>query len=228
MGFSQGAIGAYRLLMDAYYANEEGPAIDDVYVIGRATTPAERRNVDKALEKFERRGDRYYHKRVEEELAAFRARSKAGTESAEKRWRKDAKGDAKDMPIECQTLSEGDAAEMLASSHKPIPSPSLRSGEGRARKRPKHSLPPDFGLSERVIDWARGKGYDRLPEHLDAFRLKAVANDYRYVDWDHALMNAIEADWAGLRRNGNQPRGQDAVAAAIESLARKEAAGAAH
>lgn len=68
------------------------------------------------------------------------------------------------------------------------------------RKKPKTPLPEGFGLSERVIDWAKGKGYDRLQEHLDAFRLKAVANDYRYVDWDHALMNAIDADWAGLRK----------------------------
>lgn len=127
MGFSQGAIGAYRLLMDAYYANEEAPAAEDVYVIGRATTPAERKNVDRALTKFTLKDGRYCHKRVEEELAAFRARSETGGANANKRWQKNAKNDAKphattmpkEMPEECQTVSEGHAAEMLASSHKP-------------------------------------------------------------------------------------------------------------
>lgn len=80
MGFSQGAIGAYRLLMDAYYANEEAPAEEEVYVIGRATTPAERKAVDKALTRFDLRDGRYYHKRVEEELALYRARAEHNRE----------------------------------------------------------------------------------------------------------------------------------------------------
>lgn len=130
LGFSQGAIGAYRLLMDAYYANETAIAADDVYVIGRATTPAERKSVDKALTKFELKAGRYYHKRIEEELAAFRSRSAAGTTSAEKRWQKNAKADAKhdanSMPPECETLCQSHAAGMLASSQKPIkPKPPL-------------------------------------------------------------------------------------------------------
>lgn len=65
-------------------------------------------------------------------------------------------------------------------------------------KRPKVPLPVDFGLSERVIDWAKARGYGRLQEHLDHFRLKAAAHDYRYADWDSAFMEAIKADWAKL------------------------------
>lgn len=63
-------------------------------------------------------------------------------------------------------------------------------------KRPKTPIPIDFGLSERVIEWAAAHGFGHLQEHLDSFRLKAVAHDYRYSDWDAALMNAIKADWA--------------------------------
>lgn len=77
------------------------------------------------------------------------------------------------------------------------------------RRSPKTPLPEGFGLSERVIDWAKRKGHDRLQEHLDAFRLKAVANDYRYADWDYALMNAIEQDWA---RISHKPRATDKFA----------------
>jgi uncharacterized protein YdaU (DUF1376 family) len=131
LGFNQGAIGAYDLLLDAYYANEEAPAVDDVYVIGRATNAAERKNVDRALTKFELRDGRYFHKRVEEELAAFRARSKAGAENAEKRWQKNTKRDAKRMPAASEAQSQGDASEMLASSHKPV------------KPNPNHQPPPE-------------------------------------------------------------------------------------
>lgn len=60
-------------------------------------------------------------------------------------------------------------------------------------------LPEDFGVSNRVMEWAKKKGFDRLPEHLEAFRSKAKAKGYTYVDWDEALMNAIREDWAKLR-----------------------------
>jgi uncharacterized protein YdaU (DUF1376 family) len=116
LGFNQGAIGAYRLLLDAYYANEESIPAEDVYVIGRGITANERKNVDKALTKFDLRDGRYYHKRVEEELEAYRERSKAGAENAAKRWQRDAKPDAKQMPRQRQS----DAIGMLASSHKPV------------------------------------------------------------------------------------------------------------
>lgn len=103
LGFNQGAIGAYRLLMDAYYANEQAIAAEDAYVIGRATTPAERKNVDKALTKFELKDGRYHHKRVEEELDAYRDRSETGRKNVAKRYQKTTES-------------------TLASSHKPVTS----------------------------------------------------------------------------------------------------------
>lgn len=153
LGFNQGAIGAYDLLLDAYYANEEAIPADDVYVIGRATTASERKNVDRALTKFELRDGRYYHKRVEEELAAFRARSKAGADNAEKRWQKNANGDAKPdakpnakrMPKESRAASKVDASAMLASSHKPEnPNPPVSVGviETSPPPQPEHAPPP--------------------------------------------------------------------------------------
>lgn len=158
MGFSQGAIGAYRLLMDAYYANEEAPPIDDVYVIGRATTPAERKNVDKALTKFERRDGHYFHKRVEEELAAFRVRSKEATDKANLRWekeraKKDAEGNAgsnadgnADGNATASTGHEpehplGNAPAMLTSNHKPI--------------QKQNPAPPDGGATLEFV-WDEG------------------------------------------------------------------------
>jgi hypothetical protein len=63
----------------------------------------------------------------------------------------------------------------------------------------KTELPADFGVSERVRAWAAEKGFGQLPEHLDAFKRKAAAKGYTYIDWDAAFMEAIREDWAKLR-----------------------------
>ena len=76
------------------------------------------------------------------------------------------------------------------------------------RKSRKTPLPADFAVSERVRKWATLKGYDRLGEHLEAFRAKCAANDYRKLSWDDAFMEAIREDWAKLRgraRDGSAP-----------------------
>lgn len=74
----------------------------------------------------------------------------------------------------------------------------------------KTSIPDGFAVSERVREWAGTQGFGRLPEHLDAFKRKAAAKDYRYVDWDSAFMEAVREDWAKLR--GRTPNGAPAAA----------------
>lgn len=68
-----------------------------------------------------------------------------------------------------------------------------------SRKERKTGMPSDFGVSERVKQWAGEKGYGQLEEHLEAFIRKARARGYTYVDWDAAFMEAIREDWAKLR-----------------------------
>lgn len=68
-----------------------------------------------------------------------------------------------------------------------------------AKRKATKAMPADFGVSERVQAWATEKGYDKLPEHLDAFKRKAAAKAYAYADWDAAFMEAIREDWAKLR-----------------------------
>jgi hypothetical protein len=63
-------------------------------------------------------------------------------------------------------------------------------------------LQSDFEISDRVRQWAKEHGYDRLEEHLESFKLKAGAKGYRNADWDLAFMGAIRDDWAKLRSNG--------------------------
>lgn len=90
-------------------------------------------------------------------------------------------------------------------------------GEGRKRRPPKSSMPENFGISERVKAWAAEKGYDRLADHLDAFRLKVAKGAYTYADWDAALMEAIREDWAKLRgrpMNGAAPAAGNGITVA--------------
>jgi hypothetical protein len=95
----------------------------------------------------------------------------------------------------------------------PAPMPTRKT----QRARTKTQMPEDFGLSERVVRWAQEGGYARLPEHLEAFKRKARAKGYTYVDWDSALMEAIREDWAKLRGMKPVPAGERATSTSSEA-----------
>lgn len=89
-GFSVQQHGAYNLLMDEYY--HTGKALpSDPEVLARicgAVSPEERAAIDFVLNaKFERRGDRWFHSRIEEELDKRRQLSSARKAAAMGRWR---------------------------------------------------------------------------------------------------------------------------------------------
>jgi len=67
----------------------------------------------------------------------------------------------------------------------------------RKKERHKTRIPNDFEISDKVKEWAGKHSYNHLEEHLDNFRLKALARGYQYLDWDAAFMTAIREDWAG-------------------------------
>ena len=60
-------------------------------------------------------------------------------------------------------------------------------------------MPENFGISDRVQQWADKNGFDRLDEHLDSLNRKAAANGYKKISWDDFFMEAIREDWAKLR-----------------------------
>jgi hypothetical protein len=73
-------------------------------------------------------------------------------------------------------------------------------------KKTKTPLPEDFQISERVREWALKNNFNHLQKHLEAFKLRAQARGYTYVDWDAAFMTAIREDWGKIRGNGgSQP-----------------------
>ena len=73
-----------------------------------------------------------------------------------------------------------------------------------SRKTP---IPENFSVSDKVRQWAKEKGFNRLDEHLESFVMKAQAAGYAYVDWDKALMNAIRENWAKLSNLPNSATG---------------------
>lgn len=107
---------------------------------------------------------------------------------------------------------------------KPPPPAAKPAPAGRSKRVP---MPEGFDVSARVTAWAVTKGFDRLPDHMDAFRRKARMNAYTYVDWDDAFMEAVREDWAKLRGralNGaapppdvQPPRGPDPALLKIEA-----------
>jgi hypothetical protein len=60
----------------------------------------------------------------------------------------------------------------------------------------KTSIPANFGVSERVREWAKKNGHHSLDKHLEHFVGSCKARGAKYLDWDEALMTAIRANWA--------------------------------
>ena len=70
----------------------------------------------------------------------------------------------------------------------------------------KTSLPKDFVVSVKVMEWAEKNGHGNLDEHLESFKLKCAAKNYQYIDWDSAFMNAIRDNWAKVE---SKPKEED-------------------
>jgi hypothetical protein len=91
--------------------------------------------------------------------------------------------------------------------------------EKRKRKyiKEKTSIPENFTISDVVRIWAEKKGFDRLEDHLESFKDRAVMKGYQYIDWDAAFKTAIREDWGKIRQNlpagpsRQEPKGFDAL-----------------
>lgn len=79
--------------------------------------------------------------------------------------------------------------------------------QARAARSHKTPFPSDFEIGDKTRAWAEQNGFDRLDKHLEAFKGKALAKDYRYADWQQAFQNAVRDDWAGLRKPPGFPGG---------------------
>ena len=190
---------AYRRMLDLYYVSEKPlePAEQTARLIGMRDHVAEVGTI--LADFFEATEAGFINKRANEELDKFSLMKQGGRDGAAKRWGKagDREAIAPPSPPQSppnsnqnQNQNQNQRKESTSDASRPNP----------ARK--KVPLPSDFAVSSRVSAWAIEKGYDRLPDHLDAFRRKAEMNAYRYADWDLAFMEAVREDWAKLRGNG--------------------------
>lgn len=126
-GFTQADHGAYRLLMDAYYSTEKPLPAEDVYAISKAGTPLERKATAKVLaRKFSLRDGLYHHKRIDEELEAYRQRADVARENGKKGGRKpttNPRGNPVGIPQVTEQIAQSEpgseADSKLASNHKP-------------------------------------------------------------------------------------------------------------
>lgn len=85
----------------------------------------------------------------------------------------------------------------------------------KSKGKVKIPMPDNFSISERVSNWAKGRGYINLDEHLESFKLKAAAKNYCYADWDAAFMNAIRDNWAKIGESKKMHRGDPGLRSPI-------------
>ena len=190
---------AYRRLLDKYYLSE-APICSDIAAAARSIGMREYQSEVEVVirEFFTQTESGWVNKRAEQEIAHFKGKidqaSRAGKASAEQRL------NARSTPV--QRTSN----QPITNNQEPVTNKQHKANTSDASRpnpaRKKVSLPSDFAVSSRVSAWATEKGFDRLPDHLDAFRRKAEMNAYRYADWDLAFMEAVREDWAKLRGNG--------------------------
>jgi uncharacterized protein YdaU (DUF1376 family) len=187
--------GTYRRMLDVYYASEKPLPLETQWVcrLVRARTPDEQEAVQEILRHyFEKRPDGWHNKRADEEIARGLKRIKTAKLNGKKGGRK-----------KTQRVSENNPAGNPVGSQ-----PSLAHQKPKAKSQReivatrKTPLPDGFSISERVREWAKGKGIGNLEQHLEHFIGKCKAKDYRYVDWDEGFMGAIRDDWAKL---GSKP-----------------------
>ncbi len=246
--------GAYSLMLDYCYADERPLPIDrdEIYLLVRAMTPADKRAVDKVLGLyFTLQEDGWHQARVDEEI--YRARdasetardngrlggrpkkitekeTKPVTNSETNRESKKETGNETNGETNAESYRAGDPTtnhQPPPASHQPPLSPT---GERRAQKRAATPLPAGFAVSPQVREWAERSGFaHHLQAHLEHFVDWATAKDARYVDWDATFRNAIRCDWGDIRKNagGSGPRGLAAIPSAMKLVAEREARDAA-
>ena len=217
---------AYRRLLDAYYLAEaplNGSATDVARMIGMREHEDAVRYV--LVSFFEQSEGAWHNKRADAEIAHYKSKqqqaSNAGRASAAKR------ANARSTPVEVfptdvqptRTITNNQSISSLRSD---IDAP--RAAKPPKKRPGKTAIPEDFSISDRVREWARERGFDRLDEHLDAFRRKAIAKGYTYASWDDAFMEAIREDWAKLRENTKAAGQVESFRERDERLARERMA----
>lgn len=192
----------YRRLLDWYYLHESPIPLDELEVARQIRMRSHSDCIAVVLrEYFERTEEGWIHHRANKELAKAGEKSTKASQSAKARWDKKSNKN-KDLPVDANALrtqSEGNATHNTEHITQNTEHKKALTQDKPAKPKRKTYISETFHISQRVQDWAKQKGFDRLEDHLDAFIRKAKMNGYQYLDWDLAFMEAIREDWAKIR-----------------------------
>lgn len=209
--------GIYTLLMDWYYGTERPIPHEDAHDIARCS-PDE---VAPILRKFFLRdGDVWRHKRIEAEIAAYRAKS----EKAKAAGRSGGLAKAKQLDSECQADAKQTLSGRLANQEpitnkeqKPPYIPQRGNEAGEQTTKPKHkAITLKTFLSEcgnsgeapipeddPIFEYAEKVGLPDRFLHLawGVFQSKYINTSQRQasgVGWRQKFRNAVEGNWSKL------------------------------
>lgn len=185
---------AYRRMLDYCYLNECGlpETVEEIARVIRMRTHCER-IATVLLEFFTLHSDgTYRNKRVEDEIVAFREKSKKASESARKRWEND---DANALRTEC----EGNANHKpITNNHKPI------TNKNTTPRKRDDTVSVDYLISvgcdaQAAKDWLAIRKQKKLP--LTATALKTIQSeaDKAGVTLANAIEIAASNSWAGFK-----------------------------
>ena len=189
--------GAYRRLLDVYYAREQPFSICEksIFRLVRANNRHEQLAVLAVLrEFFVKDGDCYRNHRCDKEIARFREKSAKAKASANARWDKSERN-ANALPTQCEGNAPSNQSPVTSNQEEKIRGDSAAADAARSppkkasRAKARTTFPPDFALT----DSDRAYALERCPD----MNVPATFEDFRN---HHTAKGTLGADWhAGWR-----------------------------
>lgn len=181
--------GAYNLLMDCIYDREQFPTRQEAIDWLCLSNPAEIRALDRVLRLFfTQEDDRFYQKRIDEELEIYRQKADIARENGRKGGRPKNPAGSQPDPSRIPSLSRGKANQYPLTNE---PSnPVVPASPAPARK--KTMLADDYRLSPEDAEKAlaywlkKGRSDIDLDEQFERFCAHHRAAGSRMMDWSSA------------------------------------------
>jgi len=228
--------GAYCLLLDYYYSEEEPLPADrqEIYTMVRAMTPEHRKSVDKILDRyFELADDGYHNNRADEELGVATAVIETSRENGKKGGRpKTQKQTRNETQTETQNITQTKTGKVTrdepANNHPPTtnhqppasslqPPASSQSGGGvdasSSAREPQKAPPPLPEKDSKTVEKAElteGPAVD-LARHLQSLEVGIAENDARLDAWIAKGMTLATADEAAAKARTRKGRGSGPI-----------------
>lgn len=169
---------AYRRLLDMYYDTEQ-PLTDDTEWLARRIRISQDVVVRVLHDMFEPEGNRWHHKRVEKEIANYKAMSEGGKRGAAKRWGKGSDSPPINTPMQTK-------------NHKP---------------RTNNQIDKPDGVSEIV--WQEFVGHRKAKKApVTALVMQSLYQEAKKAGWDleSVLKEIVFRNWQSFKADWVQAR----------------------